>query len=239
MVKLRDSKFTWPIQKFLRSLGLAVHPLAGTLDGQLIKIIDKYEIENFVDIGAHEGEWAKRLDRLGLELKLFAIEPSSQCFNNIIKANRYRAALQVALSSRKGTSRLWETGSVFASLKKDLKTQNNSSEEVELDTLDAVSKNLPEIDWARSILKIDVQGSELDVLIGAKVILKKVPVILIECGLNPRYKGASTLSEISNFLALRGFEVAAIATDRFNVEGTEDCDAIFVNKNKSPRISNR
>jgi len=228
MVRIRDSAVTWPIKKFLRRFGLAIHPFSGTLDGQLVKVIEKYKIENFVDIGAHEGEWSRRLKRIDVPMRLFAIEPSSKCCELLQKSGNYEITLNFALGQEIGKGKLYAAGSVFASLREDLKSKRQTFDVVEINTLDNVARRLIRIDWTKTMLKIDVQGGEIDVLKGATKILGDVAVILIECGLNPRYKDGSKLTEVSKFLEKFGFSIAAISTDRFSIDGTEDCDVIFV-----------
>jgi hypothetical protein len=71
-------------------------------------------------------------------------------------------------------------------------------ETIQLSTLDTeisrfgLSKN-------RAFLKIDVQGYELEVLLGALDNIKNIPIILIEVSLVELYKGAPTLKEILTF----------------------------------------
>ena len=57
-------------------------------------------------------------------------------------------------------------------------------------------------------LKLDTQGSELDILKGGSEVLKKVEYIIIECSTskNSYNKGAPGEKEICDFLSLKGFK---------------------------------
>ena len=70
-------------------------------------------------------------------------------------------------------------------------------------TLDSIKKkyNLPYPDF----LKIDTQGSEIDILKGGKETLKKCKIILLECPIISYNKGAPNLNEYVNYLNLIGF----------------------------------
>ncbi len=78
-----------------------------------------------------------------------------------------------------------------------------STVEVELTTLDA---------WAAEagirsadVLKLDTQGSELDILRGAERLLGSVRALEIEVELNPIYRGQPLFGDVDRFLRERGF----------------------------------
>lgn len=71
---------------------------------------------------------------------------------------------------------------------------------------------------ARSLLVIDVQGHELEVLKGAGIhLLEAVDIIQVEVSVNPIYEGAS-YSEVEKFLNVSGFNrISAHADDHGDV----------------------
>lgn len=78
-----------------------------------------------------------------------------------------------------------------------------STVEVELTTLDA---------WAaeagvRSVdtIKLDAQGSELGILLGAERLLGSVRALEIEVSFNPIYQGQALFGDVDSFLRERGF----------------------------------
>jgi FkbM family methyltransferase len=54
-------------------------------------------------------------------------------------------------------------------------------------------------------LKLDTQGSELDILQGSTELLESVRIIDLEVEFNPIYQGQPTFSEVDQFLAKKGF----------------------------------
>ena len=67
---------------------------------------------------------------------------------------------------------------------------------VRMTTLDRLVVDLPDV----SLLKIDVQGYEKQVLAGAKQTLGKTKFLLIELNFMPQYDGGSWLGEIHQIL---------------------------------------
>lgn len=74
--------------------------------------------------------------------------------------------------------------------------------EVNLKTLDSMVSTIGPVDF----LKLDTQGSELDVLHGAVVALKEVVAIQVEVEFIPLYLRQPLFGDITNFLLQEGFE---------------------------------
>lgn len=89
----------------------------------------------------------------------------------------------------------------------DYKTGAVEMVEVPITSLDRFSAehDLGEI----HLLKIDVQGFELEVLRGATATLPQINHIFVESGIQRLYAGAPRFSDIFNFLADRGFHLMA------------------------------
>ncbi|HJT44532.1 MAG TPA: FkbM family methyltransferase [Rhizomicrobium sp.] len=60
---------------------------------------------------------------------------------------------------------------------------------------------------AHNLLKIDVQGFELEVLKSAEMLLPQFDWIYAECSFVPLYEGQALADEISAFLGVRGFRL--------------------------------
>lgn len=61
--------------------------------------------------------------------------------------------------------------------------------------------------FSRSILKIDTEGSELDILKGARKVLSRCQLLIIELSIFPRWDGEGRFAEIVSFLDASGFEL--------------------------------
>ncbi len=78
-----------------------------------------------------------------------------------------------------------------------------SSREVETTTLDAWAQN--EEVAAVDYIKLDTQGSELEILQGGKAILRSVRCVEVEIEFNHIYQGQPLFSEVDSFLRGQGF----------------------------------
>ncbi|MFH2021125.1 MAG: FkbM family methyltransferase [archaeon] len=153
--------------------------------GLLIELIymDEYEIENIpdgiiIDVGANIGLFSLLCAK---GKKVYAFEPEKKNFKMLItniKENKLVDVFpsKIALSKSKGRTRLFIHGSATHSLYRQNK--DDTFENVETATLDSIF--LPQLVERISLLKIDVEGAELDVLEGCKQLLKKTDNIILE-----------------------------------------------------------
>jgi FkbM family methyltransferase len=142
-----------------------------------------------VDVGANGGEWTASVRRHFPDAHFHLFEPSGECMRGL--KTRFgqdpRVTLnQVALGRAAGAATLYadEAGSVMASLTQrklgHRGIRMDFTEQVRVQTLDSYARSagLDTID----ILKIDVEGHELDVLAGAAEILERTRVVQFEFG---------------------------------------------------------
>lgn len=85
------------------------------------------------------------------------------------------------------------------------------------------------------ILKIDVEGAELDVLHGATEMLAHTEAIVIETPVVLRKDGASSFGEIVSFLTQKGFAIFDIAEMSYHQKTgfLNLANAIFVKQKNS------
>ena len=76
LLRIRESRKSWRIQQFLQSRNISIRPSNATLDGQLLFLLEKFEIEDCIDVGARVGSFVNKLLRLGFKRNIFCIEPS-------------------------------------------------------------------------------------------------------------------------------------------------------------------
>lgn len=145
---------------------------------------------NCVDVGAHKGEMLDLIRRFAPHGHHYAFEPIPALYHQLLhQASATMEVFPYALShySGKTSFHLVTDEPAYSGIKRrSYKTPNPTVEliEVEVQRMDDVlqSRTKP-ID----LIKIDVEGGELDVMRGATEILQKDrPVIVFECG-----KGAS------------------------------------------------
>jgi FkbM family methyltransferase len=153
------------------------------------KIISHDSQANAIDVGAHRGEILDLILRYAPKSHHFALEPIPKLYENLQK--KYGPKVTVfpcALSEKEGQSTfcMVKNALPYSGLKRrDYKVKNPDIEEITVQTrrLDQV---IP-LETPISLIKIDVEGGEFDVLRGAEAILKRwKPALIFECG-----KGAS------------------------------------------------
>lgn len=171
-----------------------------------------------VDGGAHDGQMARRFIERFPGLHVYAFEPNADLFPRL-KANLANVpgeCRQLALSSRTQTLKMFINDSPMTS---SVLPRNENSERY----FDAVTriKEVRELkatsldDWFdRSglervdIIKLDLQGYELEALRGAKRILARgVACVYLEVNYVPFYEGSATFGEIDVFMRSQGYKL--------------------------------
>lgn len=183
-----------PFAKLLESeaqrlQGKGYYPKVGQEVSALLKLQGAIGDEQLVlfDVGANVGDYSIAFLEKTKNAEIHCFEPSKTAFKSLVerlsKKNVYNHKL--ALSDSSGPQPLFYdfAGSGWASLsKRDLSYTDivfESSEMVDVDTLD---------NWVKrnqiypNLLKIDVEGFELEVLKGASEVLELIHVIQFEFG---------------------------------------------------------
>lgn len=141
----------------------------------------------FIDIGANNGDYTKELIRKYPDLECHLFEPSETNFIKLSKNFKQKNILinQKALSKSKKIAYLYSNspGSALGSLsKRNLEEMNisfNYKEKVEVIRFDEYWRDLNSI---IDMVKIDVEGHELDVLNGFGDLIYKTKLIQFEFG---------------------------------------------------------
>jgi FkbM family methyltransferase len=169
---------------------------------------------NCVDVGAHKGEILDLLLTLAPKGQHTAFEPIPQLFKKLKENYKHGVTIYpYALSNRTGITHfnvVVDSPAYSGLQKREYKTANPQIEsiEVEVHQLDDVLKSR---NFRLDLIKIDVEGGELDVLRGAQQILSTdKPIIIFEFG-----KGASEYygtmpHHMHELLAEHGYEIWTI-----------------------------
>lgn len=151
-----------------------------------------------IDIGANVGDWAKQAHQIfDCPIHMVEAQPSLEPdlratgfpYTITLLGPEYRASVPFHLSG---------TGS---SVMEELTTFEKGRIDLPMQRLDDLDIDLP----APLLVKLDVQGFELQVLSGATETLKRTEVILTEVSLLPYNRGAPLMHEVIAYLAERDF----------------------------------
>lgn len=155
----------------------------------------------FIDVGSHKGEVLELALKISKKGKHFAFEPIPYLFHKLNdKYGTKCEVLNFGLSDQKKQSSFQHvtTNPAYSGIKKRTYPKEEQVEtiQIQLDTLDNQLKQHDRVD----MIKIDVEGAELEVLRGAKKIIEKFhPIIVFEHGLGASDHYNTSPEDILNF----------------------------------------
>lgn len=167
-----------------------------------------------LDVGANLGDWSATLFREIPNAKIFAFEPSRSAFLSIQSRFAENASIQcvnIALGKENSTATLFadESGSGLGSLTKrrvkHFGIDFDHEEIIELHTLDTWLETNGK-GLKPNVLKMDVEGHELDVLKGATNALQNIKIIQFEFG-GSNIDTRTYFQDFWYFLSGLGFEI--------------------------------
>ena len=197
------------------------------------------------DVGAHLGQTTLHFRKSFPTAYIHSFEPVYENFSKLKLNTKGKDRVQInqlALGSSK-SSVMMKTG------QSDLTHQvchnpekfssNGEIPMVQMDTIDSYVKQegISTID----LLKIDVEGYELEVLDGAKEALERhtVKVILAECDFDPEDTQHSYFNDLWNYLRKRNFSFFGLydVIHYGNRMGIGFCNALFIERTVAPKRS--
>lgn len=184
-----------------------------------------------LDIGANVGQFHSLFKTHYSYSYVFSIEASPECENELKKiTDNYLIALLAKdnsvydFYSRKGDPTC--TGnSIYRELTDFYSDEKIDVVKQEGVLLDSIFGKDSEFD----LIKIDTQGSELDIISGGKKLCSKAKGIILEVSLKPYNQGAPLYDDVISFMDNFGFKVADILDQSFN-HGSHQQDILFINK---------
>lgn len=212
---------------------------------ELLELLRPLDPKVIYDIGANVGTWTLLAKAVYPAATLHCFEP---LFGHLEKFRQATAALsgvtphQVCLGSAAGEAKLRVLDFSDASSllpisgegKKRWNLQEAGQEAVKVERLDdwVVGHDLP----APDLLKIDVQGYELEVLKGAETCLSRAKAVLAEVSFRQFYESQCLFHDVVSFMAQRGFWLSAVGHGIALGRPLIQCDALFVNNTLCGRL---
>ena len=198
------------------------NPLSSFHHKRILKYLFKLDINKIIDVGAHKGEFLEKMLKIEKINTFYAFEPQKHIFYELNKKFSenskivlFNYAVDKEVSNKKlqvnklsMTSSLAEFNdkSLYLKIKNFLtfsKTNFVEEHETQTNTIDNIFK---EINLEKTLLKIDVEGFELNVIKGSQIKLKEISFVLIEDQFGNHYKN-NNFNDIKKLLLKQNFVV--------------------------------
>ena len=198
------------------------NPLSTFHHKRISKYLSELDIEKIIDIGAHKGEFLENMLKIEKVNSFYAFEPQKNIFNELNekfskneKITLFNFAMDKEITNKKlkinklsMTSSLAEINekSLYLKVKNFLTSSRSNFEgeyEIQTNTVDKIFEN---ISLQKSLLKIDVEGFEMNVIEGSKIKLEEIPFVLLENQFGNHYKN-NNFKDIIELLSKRNFKI--------------------------------
>ncbi|HEY9614925.1 FkbM family methyltransferase [Allocoleopsis sp.] len=182
--------------------------------GDKFKWLQSLNINTVIDVGSHQGEFASELYKILPFAKFYCFEPIPINFIELKSNLNFHnfELFNLAVGDRQGQLEMYRNS--FSPSSSILKcselhretfpfSASEQIESIEINTLDEIFKFIDLTD--KILLKIDVQGYEDKVILGAKNILDRIKVVIVETSFCELYEGQSMITDIYELLSKQGF----------------------------------
>lgn len=188
-----------------------------------------YRPDTVIDVGAYKGRWTNSIHRIFPDVELIMIEAQEdkkQVLESLTVPNK-KIYISVLSDVQNKTVQFHKgkTGSSYYPENTDFEMDVKERQTERLDSL------LEDEQLSNILLKLDVQGAELDVIEGATGILDSVSTIYLECSLIEYNEGAPLVEDVVNDLRERGFIPYSIGNKHHRGNQIIQIDILFVDNN--------
>ena len=209
----------------------------------LTHLLQQYNINLVLDIGANEGQYGRALVKNGYRGRIVSFEPLPDAFERLSQNRWGFAAWQVeqfALGAEDSTAVLNIAGNSQSSSLQAMHPSHVAAapESAYIGDCTVTIKRLDSVfdryyrPGDRCYLKMDVQGHEHQVLAGASGCLDSIVAVEAELSMIPLYEGQLLWTEAIEAMKSLGFELASI-TPGFRDRDTSvmlQADGVFIRK---------
>jgi len=188
-----------------------------------------------VDIGAYMGWWTETAHSKFPKAEILMVEPlpgHSDHLRRLAAKLKARYVNEVC-AAREGESFPFYLGSIGSSIYAPKRFAASEVIQLSTTTLDALVERMG---WPEAnLVKIDVQGAEEDVLDGAKNVLEKAEVVIMELSIVKSYSKGLLAGDMISLMQHNGFMLYDIAgLNRANrTRSVNEFDAVFVKSSSS------
>jgi FkbM family methyltransferase len=231
------------VRRFLDGLNIHVSrgPAVNRFPVRLVRACEEFRIDTILDVGANRGQFGLQMRRAGYTGRIVSFEPLADAHARLSQtASRdgdWTVHARCAIGDFDGRAALNVAGNSVSSSILPMTAAHSqaepssayiATEDVAMCRLDSVAGEYL-AGGARTLLKIDTQGSEWQVLDGAQAVLPRITGILVEVSLLELYTGERLWKELSERIEAAGFIMWTLApqfNDAHNGR-TRQCDIAY------------
>jgi FkbM family methyltransferase len=194
------------------------------------------KIDTVYDIGAWVGQWSREMKNTTLANSDFVLFEANPAYKSILNQSGFTTFCGTALSNPGRESVVFYNGTNTGdSYYKETTKYYDEQGHIELPcmTLDQVRENLNLA--IPQFIKIDTQGSELDILSGASF-LNQVDLIYSECPIIQYNSGAPNMQDYLKFFKSLMFIPVAVLEIHIHEATLVQIDIMFMRKETKERI---
>lgn len=229
------------VVKMCRQAGIVATSLESSVDGRLKKLLQTYQIDTVLDVGANIGQFAIMLRR---EAKfdgiIVSFEPMKGEYAKLKKAaldDPKWTVINCGLGDSESEMTINVAGNSVSSSLLPASARLLSAapyvayvgtQKINIRTLDTMYSEL-DLNGSRVYLKIDAQGFESKILAGGENALTSIDTIQMEMPLVPMYHGARLLSDFLPMLNNKGYRLVHLIPGFWDRKSGEllEVDGIF------------
>jgi FkbM family methyltransferase len=187
-------------------------------------------IDTVYDIGACIGFWSSDIKKNCLTDSTFFLFEPNEKYIPILSQSGFYFFTSLLSSPGKGVVKFYNGTNTGDSYYKETTKWYDDQESIDVQshTLDQVieAHKLPIPDF----IKIDTQGSELDILLGAESTIDKVSVILIECPIIEYNSGAPGIQNYLDYFKSKNFIPVEVTEIHIGEDTLLQIDILFVRR---------
>ena len=198
------------------------NPLSNFNHKRISRYLRELDIEKIIDIGAHKGEFLEKMLIIEKVNSFYAFEPQKYIFNELSekfsnnkKVTLFNCAMDEEIAKKKlKINKLSMKSSLAEANEKSLYlkfinflllSKSSFEDEYEIQT-NTVDKIFEDTNLEKTLLKIDVEGFEMNVIKGSRMKLKEIPFILLENQFGNHFKN-NNFNDIIRFLSGQKFVI--------------------------------
>ena len=197
-----------------------IKPLSSFHHKRISKYLCELDIKKIIDIGAHKGEFLEIMLNIEKVNSFYAFEPQKNIFNELNKkfvknekVTLFNCAMDKEISNKKLKISKISMKSSLAEVNENslylkfinflAQSQSGFEGEYEVKTT-TVDKIFGNINLQKTLLKIDVEGFEMNVIEGSQMKLGEISFVMLENQFGNHFKN-NNFKDITKFLSERNF----------------------------------